>query len=188
MSEKFVIVGLGNIGEEYENTRHNIGFMALDALAKQKEVSFNSNRYAYTAEFKHKGRLFILVKPTTYMNLSGKAVNYYVQEEKIPLSNLLVITDDISLPLAKIRIRKKGSDGGHNGLKHIQATLGTDEYPRVRIGIGNNFPKGKQADYVLAPFDEDELPVLAPTMELIPELILNFGLMEIDKLMNLYNK
>jgi PTH1 family peptidyl-tRNA hydrolase len=188
MSEKFVIVGLGNIGEEYEDTRHNIGFMALDALAKQKEVSFNSNRYAHTTEFKHKGRLYILVKPTTYMNLSGKAVNYYVQEEKIPLSNLLVITDDISLPLAKIRIRKKGSDGGHNGLKHIQATLGTDEYPRVRIGIGNNFPKGKQADYVLASFDEDELPVLAPMLELMPELILNFGLLEIDKLMNLYNK
>jgi PTH1 family peptidyl-tRNA hydrolase len=188
MSNTFVIVGLGNIGEEYADTRHNMGFMALDALAKQKEISFNSNRYAYTAEFKHKGRLYILVKPTTYMNLSGKAVNYYVQEEKIPLSNLLVITDDISLPVGKIRIRKKGSDGGHNGLKHIQATLGTEEYTRLRIGVGNNFPKGKQADYVLAPFDEDELPDLIPTLERMPEIIINFGLLEIDKLMNLYNK
>lgn len=188
MSNTFVIVGLGNIGEEYADTRHNIGFMALDALAKQKEVSFTSNRYAYTAEIKHKGRLYILVKPTTYMNLSGKAVNYYVQGEKIPLSNLLVITDDISLPVAKIRIRKKGSDGGHNGLKHIQSVLETDEYPRVRIGIGNHFPKGKQADYVLAPFDEDEIPLLVPVLELMPELILDFGLMDIDKLMNKYNK
>ena len=188
MSNTFVIVGLGNIGEEYADTRHNVGFMALDALAKQKEISFNSNRYAYTAEFKYKGRLYILVKPTTYMNLSGKAVNYYMQEEKIPLSNLLVITDDISLPVGKIRIRKKGSDGGHNGLKHIQATLGTEEYTRLRIGVGNNFPKGKQADYVLAPFDEDELPDLIPTLERMPEIIINFGLLEIDKLMNLYNK
>ncbi|MCS7076402.1 MAG: aminoacyl-tRNA hydrolase [Bacteroidia bacterium] len=188
MSHTFIIVGLGNIGNEYKDTRHNVGFMAVDKLAEQKEVKFILNRYAYTAEFKHKGRLFILVKPTTYMNLSGKAVNYYVQEENIPLSNLLIITDDIALPLGKIRIRKKGSDGGHNGLKNIQDALNTQEYARVRIGIGNNFPKGKQADYVLAPFDEEEIPIIQKTLDIMPELILNFGLLEIDKLMNLYNK
>lgn len=188
MSQTFVIVGLGNIGAEYEGTRHNIGFMVLDELAKQKEVSFTSNRYAHTAEFKHKGKLFVLVKPTTYMNLSGKAVNYYVQDEKIDTTQLLVITDDIALPVSKPRIRKKGSDGGHNGLKHIQLILGTDEYPRMRIGVGNNFPKGGQADYVLAPFDEDELPLIQEQMPKFCEAIIAFGLSGIDFVMNNFNK
>ncbi|MCS7029644.1 MAG: aminoacyl-tRNA hydrolase [Bacteroidia bacterium] len=188
MSNTFVIVGLGNIGEEYTCTRHNVGFMAVDKLAQQKEAQFVLNRYAYTTEITYKGRLFILVKPTTYMNLSGKAVNYYVQQAKIPLSNLLIITDDISLPVGKIRIRKKGSDGGHNGLKHIQATLGTEEYPRVRIGIGKNFSKGKQAEYVLSPFENEEIPAIQKALDLMPEIILNFGLLDIDKLMSLYNK
>ena len=153
---KFLIVGLGNPGSEYAETRHNIGFKVLDALAADLGVQFTLDKAAFRAEAKFKGRQLILIKPITYMNLSGKAVNYWLQTEKIPLSNLLVITDDIALPFGTIRMKGKGSDGGHNGLKDIQALLKTQEYPRLRFGVGSDFSKGRQADYVLGKWKPDE--------------------------------
>ena len=153
---KFLIVGLGNPGSEYAETRHNIGFKVLDALAADLGVQFALDKAAFRAEAKFKGRQLILIKPITYMNLSGKAVNYWLQTEKIPLSNLLVITDDIALPFGTIRMKGKGSDGGHNGLKDIQALLKTQEYPRLRFGVGSDFSKGRQADYVLGKWKPDE--------------------------------
>ena len=146
---KYLIVGLGNIGDGYKNTRHNIGFTVLDALAKASNTSFTDKRYGAVCNIKYKGRTFILLKPSTFMNLSGNAVNYWLKKEKIPTENLLVIVDDIALPLGTIRLRPKGSDGGHNGLAHINTILSTSEYARVRIGIGNGFRKGSQVDFVL---------------------------------------
>ena len=160
---KYLIAGLGNIGDEYRNTRHNIGFKMLDALAESSNIFFATNRYGDTAELKHKGRTFVLLKPSTYMNLSGKAVNYWLAKEKIPTERLLIVTDDLALPFGAVRIRGKGSDGGHNGLKSIEAVLGHSDYPRIRFGIGDNFPKGHQVDYVLSGFDateQSELPSL----------------------------
>jgi PTH1 family peptidyl-tRNA hydrolase len=153
---KFLIVGLGNPGVEYLETRHNIGFKVLDELAVDLGASFSLDKAAFRAEAKYKGRQLILIKPITYMNLSGKAVNYWLQTEKIPLSNLLVITDDIALPFGTIRMKGKGSDGGHNGLKDIQALLKTQEYPRLRFGVGSDFSKGRQAEYVLGKWKPDE--------------------------------
>jgi len=156
---KYLIVGLGNIGAEYAATRHNIGFMILDALAiGASNIHFEQDRYCFRAEAKHAGRKLILIKPTTYMNLSGKAVRYWLEQEKIPIENLLVITDDLSLPTGKIRLRAKGSAGGHNGLKHIEEILGHQDYPRLRFGVGSGFGPGKQVDYVLGHFPEKEIP------------------------------
>lgn len=185
---KFLIVGLGNIGAEYANTRHNIGFMILDKLAEAKEVKFETKRYADIAEAKHKGKQIFLVKPSTYMNLSGKAVNYWLQELKIPRENLLVITDDVALPFGKIRLRSKGSDGGHNGLKHINEILQSEEYARMRIGIGNNYPKGFQAEYVLSPFDADEQHALPEVLEEAQKAIISFCMEGVAIAMNRHNK
>ena len=187
MSNKFLIVGLGNSGEEYTNTRHNIGFKILDSLADSLKVKFESSRLAFTAEEKIKNKTFIFIKPTTFMNLSGKAVNYYLQKEKIPLAHLLVITDDIALPVAQIRIRPKGSDGGHNGLKSIHEILGSGNYPRLRFGIGNEYPKGAQVNFVLGKWSNEELKIILPRIELAVEAIKDFGLMGMEKTMNNYN-
>ncbi|MFN3529384.1 MAG: aminoacyl-tRNA hydrolase [Bacteroidia bacterium] len=155
---KYLIVGLGNIGAEYVATRHNIGFMVLDALAHgASNIFFEQDRYAFRAEMKHAGRTLVLIKPTTYMNLSGKAVRYWMEAEKVPAERTLVIADDLSLPTGKIRIRAKGSAGGHNGLKSIESLLESQDYPRLRFGIGDNFPKGRQVDYVLGKFSENEI-------------------------------
>ncbi len=145
---KFLIAGLGNIGDEYANTRHNIGFDVLDALAGASNAVFSTSRYGAVAQVRHKGHVLVLLKPSTYMNLSGKAVNYWLQQEKIPRENLLVVVDDIALPPGTIRIRQKGSDGGHNGLKNITQVLGTPDYARLRFGVGGDFPRGRQVEYV----------------------------------------
>jgi len=185
--KKSLIVGLGNIGAEYANTRHNIGFQILDALAKASSISFSSDRYGDRAEFKWKGRPFVLIKPSTYMNLSGKAVNYWLQKEKVPVSQLLVVTDDLALPFGKLRLKGKGSDGGHNGLKHIQQTLGHPNYARLRFGVGNEFAKGKQVDYVLGEWDSEESAQLDKRVELASEIIKSFGTAGLPRTMNDFN-
>ena len=172
---KYLITGLGNVGSEYQHTRHNIGFDILDALAKASNICFKDNRYGATAEYKFKGRVFILLKPATFMNLSGKAVNYWLQKENIPVENLLVLCDDMALPLGAFRLKPKGSDGGHNGLKNICEILGTSEYSRLRVGIGNDFPKGYQTDYVLGQWTSDEDKALALRMPVAIEIIKCFG-------------
>tara|TARA_B110000091_G_scaffold78614_1_gene86548 strand:+ start:1655 stop:2221 length:567 start_codon:yes stop_codon:yes gene_type:complete len=154
--KKYLIIGLGNIGAEYVNTRHNIGFKILDALAGASNISFEPNRYADTAKLKIKGRPVLLVKPTTYMNLSGKAVSYYMQSENIAPENILVISDDIALPFGALRMRTKGSDGGHNGLKHIIQTLNSSQFTRIKFGLGSEFSSGKQVDYVLGEWSSEE--------------------------------
>jgi len=184
---KFLLVGLGNIGPEYAETRHNIGFMVLDELARQQNVQFDLNRHAFVSEIKHKGKSFTLVKPTTFMNLSGKAVGHYLTTLKIPVSNMLVITDDLALPFGKLRMRAKGSAGGHNGLKHIEETLGTNEYARLRFGIEANFPKGRQVDYVLSPFFEEEQEKLPAIMQKATEMSLSFGTIGLERTMNFFN-
>ncbi|MCS6795049.1 MAG: aminoacyl-tRNA hydrolase [Raineya sp.] len=185
--QKFLIVGLGNIGAEYALTRHNIGFMVVDKLAFLQETSFQTDRLADVADFKHKGKHIFLIKPSTYMNLSGRAVNYWKNELKIPLENLLVITDDVALPFGKIRLRSKGSDGGHNGLKNIQEVLQSQDYARMRIGIGNNYPKGMQAEYVLSPFSQEEQKQLPTILEIASQAILTFCLEGISNAMNKFN-
>jgi PTH1 family peptidyl-tRNA hydrolase len=172
---KYLIVGLGNPGLEYEDTRHNIGFKVVDALAKELGDSFTLNKAAFRAEVKLKGRTLILIKPITYMNLSGKAVNYWMQTEKIALENLVVITDDIALPFGKLRMKGKGSDGGHNGLKDIQGTLKTQEYTRLRFGVGSDFSKGRQADYVLGKWSKEENLCLPARIEVATEFIKSFA-------------
>jgi peptidyl-tRNA hydrolase, PTH1 family len=185
---KFLIAGLGNPGDEYQLTRHNIGFEVLDAFAKASGTFFSSGRYAFTAEAKHKGRTLILIKPATYMNLSGKAVNYYLQQEKIPLENLLVITDDIALPLGKLRLRGKGSDGGHNGLKNIQEVLNTQDYARLRFGVGNEFPKGRQVEFVLGKWTPEEWKLLnEERIPLAADLIKSFATAGLANTMSFYN-
>ena len=184
---KILIIGLGNPGSEYENTRHNIGFKILDAFANSLKVQISSSRLAFSAEGKVKNKTFFLIRPTTFMNLSGKAVNYYLQKEKIPLSNLLVITDDVALPIGHIRLRLKGSDGGHNGLKSINETVGSGNYSRLRFGIGNEYPKGAQVNFVLGKWSNEELKIILPRIELAVEAIKDFGLMGIEKTMNAYN-
>ena len=170
----YLIAGLGNIGPEYADTRHNAGFMVLDELANQKSARFVTERHAYYTEISHKGKKVCLIKPTTLMNLSGKAVNYWVQQLKIPVSNLLIIADEIALPFGTLRLKPKGSDAGHNGLKNIQYTIGTSDYPRLRFGVGNAFPKGRQVDYVLSGFDTDELIELPALLNKSVEIILSF--------------
>lgn len=171
---KFLIVGLGNIGDEYDDTRHNIGFAVLDKLAETQQLKFTTDRLASIAHYKFKGKTIVLVKPSTYMNLSGKAVNYWLQSEKIPLENLLIITDDIALPLGTLRLRGKGSDGGHNGLKSIQETLNSTNYARLRFGVGSDFAKGKQVDYVLGKWNSEEKKLLQPRIQLAAELVQSF--------------
>jgi PTH1 family peptidyl-tRNA hydrolase len=185
---KYLIAGLGNIGKEYEKTRHNAGFEILDAFAKASNVAFTTKRYGDIAEAKYKGRTFILLKPSTYMNLSGNAVNYWLQAENILQDKLLVVLDDLALPSGTIRIKGRGSDGGHNGLKHINQILGNSNYARLRFGIGNDFPQGYQMEYVLAKWTKAEYESLIPHFETAVEAIKSFALAGIEKTMNFYNK
>ena len=187
-SMKYLIAGLGNIGAEYDDTRHNIGFEILDRLARKAEVSFKNDTLGSVAEIKHKGRTFILLKPSTYMNLSGKAVRYWLQKEKIEPENLLVVLDDLQLPFGKQRLRPKGSDGGHNGLKSIDQLLGSDEYARLRIGIGDDFKTGKQVNYVLGKWTNKEHLELPDITLYAMDTILSFGAIGLALTMNTYNK
>ncbi len=184
---KYLIAGLGNIGSEYQDTRHNIGFTVLDAFAKASNAVFEDMRYGAVAETKWKGRTLVLLKPNTYMNLSGKSVSYWMQREKIALEHLLVIVDDLALPFGTLRLRAKGSDGGHNGLKHINLILGTSGYARLRFGIGNGFPRGEQIDYVLGKWtvaEEEKMPLL---LNRCREIIAGFVSMGIGKTMSTFN-
>lgn len=184
---KFLVAGLGNIGPEYENTRHNIGFTILDALAMASSIRFVPDRLASVSELRFKGKTLILIKPTTFMNLSGKAVNYWLQAEKIPRENLLVVTDDLALPFGTLRLKGKGSDGGHNGLKDIQLTLGSDVYARLRFGVGSEFSKGKQVDYVLGKWTDDEAKLLTERVEKACEVIKSFAAAGLQNTMNQFN-
>lgn len=185
---KFLIAGLGNIGPEYALTRHNAGFMVLDRLAAQHGFSFSMNRLAYTAQWQHKGKQLFFIKPTTYMNLSGRAVLYYMKQEKIPVENLLIVTDDKDLPFGKLRMKPKGSPGGHNGLRNIDEVLNANAYARLRVGIGNNFPSGRQVDFVLGQFPEDEMIQLTDYLDRAGEATLAFCTMGIQGAMNNYNQ
>jgi PTH1 family peptidyl-tRNA hydrolase len=184
---KFLIAGLGNVGKEYEHTRHNIGFDVLMAFATKHGARFNSDRLAFTAEVRWKGRTFVCICPTTFMNLSGKAVKYWMDKEKIELQNILVVLDDVALPLSRIRVRSGGSDGGHNGLKSIQESLGTTEYPKLRFGIGNDYPKGMQADFVLGKWKPEEEPLVKLKIEKSVEVIESFSTAGINNTMNKFN-
>ncbi|MDR0789881.1 MAG: aminoacyl-tRNA hydrolase [Bacteroidales bacterium] len=191
---KYLIVGLGNPTAEYDQTRHNIGYMVVDNfirdLNNEKQdnaYKFSLERHAFVCEAKVKGRTLIIIKPTTYMNLSGKAVQYWLTKEKIPVENMLVIVDDIALDLGTIRLRMNGSDGGHNGLLHIIETLGTVKFNRLRFGIGNNFSKGRQIDYVLGRFSPDETDVLLPKIDLCSDIIKSFCSIGMDRTMNMFN-
>ncbi len=185
--KKFLIVGLGNIGAEYVNTRHNIGFKILDHFAKKESINFQTAKLGDVAEFKIKGRTLILLKPNTYMNLSGKAVKYWMEKENIEKENVLVITDDLNLSFGTIRIKTKGSDGGHNGLKSIQSLLNTTEYPRFRFGISDQFKKGQQVNYVLGEWDEEEKSKLTERLELSAQIIQSFALAGLNNTMNEFN-
>jgi peptidyl-tRNA hydrolase, PTH1 family len=184
---KFLIVGLGNIGDEYRHTRHNIGFDVVTAFVLQQGGFFNSGRLADVAEVKWKGKTFVCIKPTTYMNLSGKAFKYWLDKEKVDIANTLTIVDDLALPLNKLRLRGSGSDAGHNGLKDIQLTLGTDQYPKLRFGIGNDFPKGRQVDFVLGKWTALEQPIVNRKIEKSVEVITSFAALGLEKTMNLTN-
>lgn len=185
--KKFLIVGLGNIGAEYANTRHNIGFKVLDFFAKQESLAFETQKLGDVTIYKFKGRQFIFLKPNTYMNLSGKAVVYWMNKENIPVENLLIITDDLNLPFGTIRLKTKGSDGGHNGLKDIQDKLQTTNYNRFRFGISDDFNKGRQVDYVLGEWSEDENKKLTERLEKSIELIKSFGTAGVNITMNMFN-
>ena len=185
--KKFLIVGLGNIGAQYENTRHNIGFKVLDELAKLEGVSFESNKLGSTASFRFKGRTFILLKPSTFMNLSGKAVKYWMTAEKIESDNILIITDDINLPFGTIRIKAKGSAGGHNGLKDIQEKLNAANYPRCRMGVGAEFSKGRQSDYVLGEWSAAEERYFPELLDKGAQLVKSFGTAGLERTMNQFN-
>ena len=184
---KFLVVGLGNPGKEYEETRHNIGFKVVDEMARELGATFTLDKAAFRAEAKFKGRTIILIKPITFMNLSGKAVNYWMQAEKIDQKNLLVITDDIALPFGKLRMKGKGSDGGHNGLKDIQAVLKTVEYTRLRFGVGNDFSNGRQADYVLGEWSKEEQLALPERIQTATEFIKSFSFVGLDMTMTAWN-
>lgn len=187
LMKKFLIVGLGNLGEKYDNTRHNIGFKILDQLAEKESIIFETQKLGDLANFKFKGRTFILLKPSTFMNLSGKAVLYWLTKEKIPLENLLVVTDDLNLPFGTLRIKAKGSDGGHNGLKDIQGKLNTTKYNRFRFGISNSFGKGQQVNYVLGKWSEEENTELNERLNIAAEAIKSFGTAGLANTMNTYN-
>ena len=184
---KYLIAGLGNPGIDYHDTRHNIGFMVLDYLARQRDLTFEGVRNGYMCNLRHKGRQLLLLKPTTYMNLSGKAIRYHLNKHKIPLENLLVITDDIALPLGKLRMRGKGSPGGHNGMKNIQELLGTNQYARLRFGVGANFHQGQQVDFVLSPFEQEEQELLKELIPKAAEMTLSFTTQGIDRTMSQFN-
>lgn len=185
--KKFLIVGLGNIGSEYANTRHNIGFKVLDYIANQEGISFQTVKLGEVAELKIKGRTLLLLKPNTYMNLSGKAVKYWLEKENIKKENMLVITDDLNLAFGTIRIKTKGSDGGHNGLKNIQLLLNSTEYPRFRFGISDAFKKGQQVNYVLGEWDAEEKEKLKERLEISSEIVKSFALSGLNNTMNTYN-
>lgn len=185
---KYLIVGIGNIGDKYENTRHNIGFKILDAFAKASNVVFKGKRFGMIAETTFRGRKLILLKPSTFVNLSGNAVRYWLEKEKIPLKNLLVVVDDLALPFGTLRLRKKGGDGGHNGLLHINQILGKETYPRLRFGIGDNFNQGNQVKYVLSNWSEEEDKVLPEITETAIKIIQSFTFHGIDMTMNKFNK
>lgn len=185
--KKFLIVGLGNIGAEYVNTRHNIGFKILDHFARKEGVEFSTVKLGSLAEYKFKGRTFLLLKPNTYMNLSGKAIKFWMDKENIPIENLLVITDDLNLPFGTIRIRTKGSDGGHNGLKNTQLLLNSTVYPRFRFGISDEFKKGQQVDYVLGDWDETEKSNLPERLDVAAEIIRSFGTAGLENTMTAFN-
>lgn len=184
---KYLIVGLGNLGTKYANTRHNIGFLVLDEFAKERKGEFELDRHAEVAHVKFKGRTIVLVKPTTFMNLSGKAVNYWMQQEKIPIENVLVISDDLALPFGTLRMKGKGSDGGHNGFKDIQATLNTTSYARLRFGIGNEFNKGNQVDYVLGEWDSKETAALGERIATATQFIKGFTTIGLNRTMSDWN-
>ena len=185
--KKFLIAGLGNIGKEYENTRHNIGFKIVDEVAEKFETSFSTEKLGDVATFRFKGRTFVLLKPSTYMNLSGKAIKYWMQKEKIGIDNLLVITDDLNIDFGTIRVKGKGSDGGHNGLKDIQEKLGTNKYPRFRFGVGNNYSKGRQVDYVLGEWNAEEESQLIERLPTSANVVVSFGTQGLANTMNSYN-
>ncbi|MES2576686.1 MAG: aminoacyl-tRNA hydrolase [Bacteroidota bacterium] len=187
VSNKFLIVGLGNIGAEYVNTRHNIGFKIVDFLARKEGISFETVKLGSLAQYKFKGKTFFLLKPNTYMNLSGKAVKYWMDKENIPLENIFVITDDLNLSFGTIRIKPKGSDGGHNGLKNINLVLNTQNYTRFRFGISDEFKKGKQVDYVLGEWDDAEKLALPERLELASEIIKSFGAAGLENTMTTFN-
>ena len=184
---KYLIVGLGNIGDEYRDTRHNIGFKMLDAFAEASNIAFEDKRYGFVAHCRVKNAEIVLLKPSTYMNLSGNAVRYWLQQEKIPVENMLVLVDDLNLPFGSIRMRKQGSDGGHNGLGHIQQVLGTQNYARLRFGIGNEFTKGRQVNFVLGQWTEEEEKILPDRLKVVCNIIPSFCLQGMDRTMNLYN-
>lgn len=185
---KYLIACLGNIGAEYDNTRHNIGFKIADRLAKDLECSFTTGRLAQTAEAKYRGKTLVVIKPTTYMNLSGKAVKYWLDQEKIPIENLLVVNDDIALPLGTLRLRKQGADGGHNGLTDIIEKLGTNVFCRLRFGLGDDFPRGRQIDFVLGHWKPSEEPIVDEKVDQAVEIIKSFVTQGPDRTMNLFNK
>lgn len=185
---KFLIAGLGNIGNEYAHTRHNIGFDVVNAFVQKHGGSFRQDRLAFVAEIKWKGKLFICICPTTYMNLSGKAFKYWLDKEKIELANSLTIVDDVALPVNKIRLRPSGSSAGHNGLKDIESVIGTINYPRLRFGIGNDYPKGMQADFVLGKWKKEEEPLVKLKIDKTATIIEDFATIGIDRTMNEVNK
>jgi len=185
---KYLIVGLGNIGSEYADTRHNIGFMVADALAKKAKVNFSNLRLAYYTEFSFKSRGIYIIKPTTYMNLSGKALNYWMKELKIAVENVLIVVDEIAIPFGSIRLKPKGSSAGHNGLKSIESVLGDSNYPRLRFGIGDNYSKGRQVDYVLSNFDDEEVLALPALIDRSIEMIESFVTVGAELTMTRFNK
>ncbi len=184
---KYLIIGLGNIGDEYANTRHNIGFIIADALAGVGKATFKTERYADVARMKYRGKVLVVIKPSTYMNLSGKAVRYWMQAEKIPIENILIITDDIALPLGTLRMRKKGGDGGHNGLCSLIEYLNTQDFARLRIGIGDDFSRGYQVDYVLGKWTKSEEEVMIPKVGAAVEIVKSFIAIGVDRTMSLFN-
>jgi len=185
---KYLIAGLGNLGDEYHDTRHNIGFNILDAFAEASNISFNDKRYGFIAEYSYKSRSFLLLKPSTYVNRSGLAINYWLKKAKIPVTSLLVLLDDIALPFGTIRIRPKGGDGGHNGLFNISSVLGTGDYARLRFGIGNNYFKGQQVNYVLSTWTKEEKEQLPEKMKTCIDIIKSFGTIGLELTMTKYNK
>ncbi len=184
---KYLIVGLGNIGDEYRNTRHNIGFKMLDAFAEASNIAFEDKRYGFVGKGRVKNAELVLLKPSTFMNLSGNAVRYWMNEEKIPIENVLVLVDDLNLPFGTIRIRKQGSNGGHNGLGHIQQVLGSENYARVRFGIGNEFTRGAQINFVLGQWTAEEEAAMPARLDVVKQIIPSFCLQGIDRTMNLFN-
>jgi PTH1 family peptidyl-tRNA hydrolase len=187
LMKKFLIVGLGNIGDKYTNTRHNIGFKILEEVAEEQKVTFETEKLGDVATFRFKGRTFILLKPNTFMNLSGKALKYWMQKEKIAIDNVLVVTDDLNIDFGTIRVKAKGSDGGHNGLKDIQERLGTNKYPRFRFGVGSNYSKGKQVDYVLGEWSKEEQSLLIERLPMSAKVITSFGTAGLANTMNTFN-